>query len=219
MMMAMAAPPAPPPLAFEAKSVPPPPALNRQQQQQQVQQLPLPTAEKVLQKESQPAELGTNNPHDENGDDVGSGVDYTKIPGALEKRFEAVDKEGAVRPTIINPGSTWTKRAQKALLAEPSTTSLGVDEQKSEKSRAFDLLDALSRSGGLSVDHASLHVVVAATHCFDRSLMDTIVKDNMNPIEKVERSTMVMASAIHGQPAEELVSAEHRGRLATITRI
>ncbi|CAM9417059.1 unnamed protein product [Ectocarpus fasciculatus] len=140
-------------------------------------------------------------------------VDYTKIPGALEKQFEALDKEGAVRPTIINPGSVWTKRAQKALLADPTSSTLGVDEQKSEKNRAFDLMDALSRSGGLSVDHASLHVVVAATHCFDLSLMDTIVKNNVNPIEKVERSTMIMASAIHGEPVESLVREDHSERL------
>ena len=141
------------------------------------------------------------------------GTDYTKIPSALEKQFEALDKEGAVRPTIINPGSVWTKRAQKALLADPTSATMGLDEQKSEKNRAFDLLDALSRSGGLSVDHASLHVVVAATHCFDLSLMDTIVKNNVNPIEKVERSTMIMASTIHGEPAESLVREDHRARL------
>lgn len=140
-------------------------------------------------------------------------MDYTQIPKILEQAFTQVDTEGAVRPTIINPGITWTKRAQKALLAGPTTSSLGVDEQKSEKNRAFDLLDALSRSGGLSVDHASLHVVVAATHCFDLSLMDTIVKDNVNPIEKVERSTVIMASAIHGQTIEELVQREHWERL------
>jgi hypothetical protein len=140
-------------------------------------------------------------------------IDYTEIPKALEKQFEQLDKEGAVRPTIINPGLLWTKRAQKALLADPTSTSLGVDDQKSEKNRAFDLLDALSRSGGLSVDHASLHVVIAATHCFDSSVIDTIVKNNVNPIEKVERSTLIMASTIHGRVVSDLVKDDHQNRL------
>ena len=40
----------------------------------------------------------------------------------------------------------------------------------------FELLDALTRSGGLSIDHASLHVIVAARHSFDKTITDTIVQ-------------------------------------------
>ena len=133
--------------------------------------------------------------------------DLTQIPKILDRRFEELDKEGAVRPTIINPGQSWTKKAQKALLAEPTSTTLGVDEQKS----------ALSRSGGLTVDHASLHVVIAATHCFDLSLMDTIIKNNVNPIEKVERSTLIMATTVHGRPVGQLVKGDQAQRVLTYT--
>jgi hypothetical protein len=133
-------------------------------------------------------------------------VDVTAIPRHLDAQFEALDKEGAVRPTIITPGKEWTRRAKKALLAHTEASSMGADEQEAEKNRAFDLLDALSRSGGLTVDHASLHVVIAATHCFDRSIIDTLVMDNVNPIAKVERSTLIMAATVHERPAAELLA-------------
>lgn len=103
-------------------------------------------------------------------------VDYTKIPTELDKKFEELDTDSALRPTIINPGQTWTKSSQAALLAQPTTAMLNTTEQKTEQDRAFDLLDALSRSGVLNVDAASLHIVLAATHCFDKSLMDTVIQ-------------------------------------------
>jgi len=77
------------------------------------------------------------------------------------------------------------------------------------------LLDALSKSGVLAIDSAELHVVVAATHCFADSLMDTIIKENINPIEKVERSTLIMAMAVHGTEAEELLKKEQVDRVKT----
>ena len=63
-----------------------------------------------------------------------------------------------MRATKIIPGPTWTKRSQKALLAPPVLSTLHKEEQIAERNRAFDLLDALSRSGGLTIESASLHV-------------------------------------------------------------
>jgi hypothetical protein len=140
-------------------------------------------------------------------------VDYTKIPKLLDSKFEAMDKEGAVRPTIINVGKRWTKTSKQSLLASPVTSTLGADEQKKERSAAFDLLDALTKSGGFEVHDASLHVVIAATHCFDRSLVDTVVQRNVNPIEKVEFSSLIMASTIHNERVENLVSRDQVARL------
>ena len=35
-----------------------------------------------------------------------------------------------------------------------------------------------------------MHVVIAATHCFDKTLLESIIQDNVNPIDKVLLSTL-----------------------------
>eukprot|EP01034_Spumella_vulgaris_P024566 gene24566-30929_t len=79
--------------------------------------------------------------------------DRTQLSTALDRNYEKHDTDSALRPTIIN-----------------TTKTLGATEQTSEKTTAFDLLDALSRSGALCIEDASLHVVIAPTHSFDESL-------------------------------------------------
>jgi len=141
--------------------------------------------------------------------------DYTQVPKQMDEKFEKLDTDAALRPTIINPSKTWTKKAQESLLAKPKTSILGSDQQKTQKDAAFDLLDALTKSGALPLTHASLHVVVAATHCFDKSVTETIVQDNMNPIEKVERSSLIMASTIHQVTAAALINEAHQARVSS----
>jgi len=77
-----------------------------------------------------------------------------------------------------------------------------------EKNKAFDLLDALTKSGGLSIEYASLHVIVAATHCFDKSVMNTLIKDNINPAESLERTSLIMAGTIRGENVDKLIRDE-----------
>ena len=144
------------------------------------------------------------------GDD--DSVDYTRIPGELDRKFEHLDTDAALRATIINASDPWVRTAQHGLLSAPVTRRLSPDDQRNEKNRAFDLLDALSKSGALSIDDASLHVVLAATHCFDRTLLDTVIQGNVNPIEKVERSLMIVGTTVHGRPAAELLADDQRDR-------
>lgn len=144
-------------------------------------------------------------------------IDYTRIPGELDRKFDEIDEDSALRPTIINPGDSWSRSSQKGLLSEPVAATLAPREQETERNRAFDLLDALSRSGALPIHHASLHVVIAATHCFDKTLVDTVIQDNVNPIEKVERSVMIVATTVHGRPAAELLAADQRERFLALS--
>jgi hypothetical protein len=149
--------------------------------------------------------------------DGGNAVDYTRIPGELDKKFEQLDGDAALRPTIIHPGEVWSRTSQKGLLDAPSSVDLVAEEQSEEKNKAFDLLDALSKSGALPIAHASLHVVIAATHAFDETLLDTVIQGNVNPIEKVERSLMIVATTIHGRPASELLAEDQRDRFFTFS--
>jgi len=133
------------------------------------------------------------------------GRDYTRVPEEMDKQFQSLDTDGALRPTIISPGKYWRLRRQKTLLAAPSESTMGKDDQKKEKDAALDLLDALTKSGALPIEHASLHIVIAATHCFDKTVTETVVHDNVSPIDKVERSTLIMASTVYQQPACALI--------------
>jgi len=142
-------------------------------------------------------------------------LDYTKIPQQLESKFEQLDSDGSLRPTIISAGKVWSKSSQKALLASPENSTLQTTEQGNERNKTFDLLDALTKSGAISIDQAALHVLIAATHCFDKSLMDTVIQGNINPIEKVERSSLIVASTIQQRAPAEIILQDQVERIAT----
>jgi len=145
---------------------------------------------------------------------LASGIrDYTQLPKEMDRRIDEFDTDSLLRPAIITPGGSWTKTTQRALLASPSTTTLRGDEQKKERDFAFDLLDVLTKSGSLLVEHASLHIVVAVAHCFDKSVIETVIQNNCNPIEKVERSMLIMASTVHQLPAAALIQEAELPRL------
>lgn len=57
----------------------------------------------------------------------------------------------------------------------------------------------------MPIEGAMLHIVVASTHCFEKSLVDTLVKDNVNPIEKLENTSLILASVVHAVDKAELV--------------
>ena len=131
--------------------------------------------------------------------------DFTALPKQLDRKFAALDLDAALRPTKIKAGLCWAKKSQPSLLGKVRHAQLQESEQRTETQKAFDLLDALSRSGALPIECASLHVIGAATHRFDKTVMDTVIVDNVNPIEKLERSSLIVASTIHGRPAAELL--------------
>merc|ERR1712038_1246169 len=169
---------------------------------------PIPKSEGVPEQANQPTrQLSSTSKEDS------TTMDFTKVPSTLDMKFEKLDTDSALRPTIINVGEEWQKKSLKSLRGKPVEKSLWSKEQDEEKTRCYDLLDALSCSGSLEINCASLHVVIAATHCFDLSIVNTIVQNNINPIEKVERSLLIVGSTIQGKPPGQLIKPSNLAQI------
>ena len=126
-----------------------------------------------------------------------SAEDFTMLPKELDAKLEKLDTDNSLCSTVLKASSLWTLNRQENLLAAPKASFLRQDEIGKEKKKAFDLLEAISCSGSLVIEAAELHVVVALTHCFEKDLMNTVVEDNINPIAKAEKSTLLLASTVH----------------------
>lgn len=132
-------------------------------------------------------------------------VDFAQVPVQLDRSFSEYDTDAALRPTIVKVSESWTLSHKETIMDTATKTFMDTDRLKSERTKAFDLLDALSRSGALDISDTSLHVIVAATHCFKKNVVNTVIKDNINPIEKVERSSLIMASTVLGSTPAQMV--------------
>eukprot|EP01033_Poteriospumella_lacustris_P002889 gene2890-2109_t len=139
----------------------------------------------------------------------------TALPQRLDDAFDRLNNGHATRPTIINVNEAWTREKRRpALLATSAKTEAWTAKDlQREKTAAFELLDALTRSGALLMEQAALHVVVSTTHAFADSVMECVVQQNRNPIEDLERSSLVMVSQLHGAAPHEMVEAAHLERL------
>eukprot|EP00977_Amphora_coffeiformis_P029543 scaffold41417_cov160-Amphora_coffeaeformis.AAC.1 len=144
-----------------------------------------------------------------------SAEDFTMLPKELDAKLEVLDTDNALRSTVLKAGSSWTLMRQENLLTKPKQLQYGMDEIKHEKKKAFDLLDAISRSGCLPIGAGELHVIVALSHCFEKDLIGTVVEDNINPIAKAEKSALLLASTVHRVAPAQLASEDDTKRLKT----
>ena len=124
-----------------------------------------------------------------------------------------LDRDGAVCATTVALAKEWTKKSYESLLAQQRVETLHKDALRTEKNAAFDLLDALSRSGDLPLSFVQVHVVILQTHTFGKSLLHTLTRDNVNPIERVEATHLILASELHGAPPAALVERKQLARL------
>jgi hypothetical protein len=119
-----------------------------------------------------------------------------------------------MRATKLVPSKVWTKHYKQGLLSKQEQVTMYEKEQIDQKNKALDLLDSLTKSGSLVLEDTVLHVIVGSTHVFDETLLNTIIQKNINPIERLERSSMLVASAIYNEPFKNLVS---RGSLGQVS--
>lgn len=132
--------------------------------------------------------------------------DFTVVPKLLDSKIEKYDNDDALRSTIIKAGAVWTRVRQENLLTFAKLSTLVGPVVEDERRKAFDLLDAISRSGTLPIDCAELHIIVGVAHCFENDCMGTIIQDNVNPIEKVEKSSLMIAGTIFGESTKKLIA-------------
>ena len=134
------------------------------------------------------------------------GADFTAIPHKLDKVFEEFDSDDALRATTVKVGDCWKKKSQANLLTKMSEYTIDDSEEKNAmKGKAFDLLDALSRSGALPISYSELHVIVASTYCFTKELVETVIQDNTNPIERMELAFLMMNSTVRNMEPKALL--------------
>jgi hypothetical protein len=171
---------------------------------------------KPEQKKPDGAADGDDAANDNDGDEpAAEAVDFTKVPSLLDERFGTLTNDGAVCATKISVANEWRRKFQRSLLAKQQEETLDADGLATHKNKCFDLLDSLTKSGGLAIELAELHCVILSTHCFVKSALHTITRDNINPIEKVEATQLIVAAALHGCSARALVREAQLERVAT----
>ena len=133
-------------------------------------------------------------------------IDFTAMPKKLNQRFEQYDEDNAVRTTTIETKDNWKRKRQENILTSLEESRLSTSDRQLEKNKAFDLLDAVSRSGSLPLIAAELHVIMGVTHSFEESVMETVIQKNKNPIEKMERSALILAATVHNLGIPDLIA-------------
>ncbi|KAJ3275444.1 hypothetical protein HDV01_000271 [Terramyces sp. JEL0728] len=163
-----------------------------------------------------PSQAAQEKQPQENWEEISS-TEYKSIPTKLDATFEKYTADSAIRSTIIKVSDYFERTRKEGFHTAAVTGKMYADAMKTEKNQALDLLDALTRSGELNLLDCEMHVVIAMTQCFDKTLMETIVQDNCNPIEVIERSVLLMAKEIFGSNLKELVNESEISKIKEVS--
>mgnify|MGYP003385721902 CR=1 FL=1 len=156
-------------------------------------------------------------------------VDISSLPQVLDRklnnhnRYQHGANSGAdtavpdhrsnstsVQANILHVAPVWTRKRQASLVGGPGAAreeNLLVREQKAEWTRVMDLLDMITKSGALDLDgtgQVAMHVVVSSTCRFEDSLINSIIRGNINPINELDSTLAVIAATIHNTTIAEV---------------
>lgn len=119
------------------------------------------------------------------------------------------EETSTIEAMILHPSGHWTrKRLENLVTGKIRSESLGQAKLDEERTQAFDLLDLLTLSGGSPLDvpgQVSLHVIAPLTHHFARSLVDSVVMGNINPVDELDWTLSTVAATIHNRNISEVI--------------
>jgi hypothetical protein len=126
----------------------------------------------------------------------------SQIGSKLNSMLDRADCS-SINQTVISVAAaeSWTRQDWgDGFLAQCRETALGSELQRAEKNKVFDFLEVIS-NGGISPfeEGAALHVIVAAVHSYQQSIVETVVQENKDPISEMEREWDVFTSVIGGE--------------------
>ncbi len=103
-----------------------------------------------------------------------SGVGFLSLPAALEA---ALENAPFMRPCILRVEAGW-------------------DKDKRRRNECVDLLEALSKSGVVTLDHAEIHIVHSSCHVFAENCIDCIVRSNVDLLDVFDNAVQVIQTTI-----------------------
>ena len=131
---------------------------------------------------------------------------WIEFPFLMNTNLRKFDREDSLHTTIFKSSDYWSGICTDSILSKPKKKYFAPEKVCKFRNNAFDLLDALSRGGTLSLDFGSLHILTAVTHCFDDTILNTITKQNVNPIQSLERSSLILLSTIFQKSPKQLIN-------------
>ncbi|MBX9694011.1 MAG: hypothetical protein K2Z81_16620, partial [Cyanobacteria bacterium] len=124
-------------------------------------------------------------------------------------RLEKLDHYSSFLPSFIQPGPSWQKTSQASLLSKPVVSTV----TEADKKQGLSLLQAVTRGGELPLSGAHMHVLLVATHCYDQSLLGMVLHGRANPMDLIDRSSILMATTIKQKSVRSLLRPEQSERV------